>query len=105
LLNNAPPNLQFLIGSRRPLELDLTDLLAGGRMAAIGVGDLRMSLEEALAILRLRFGNRIGLDDAVHLHDLTEGWPVGLQLAAATIESAADLHAMVGQLNARGGDL
>lgn len=105
LLNNAPPNLQFLIGSRRPLELDLTDLLAGGRMAAIGVGDLRMSLEESLAILRLRFGNRIGLDDAVHLHDLTEGWPVGLQLAAATIESAADLHAMVGQLNARGGDL
>ena len=33
LLNNAPPNLQFLIGSRRPLELQLTDLLAAGRMA------------------------------------------------------------------------
>ena len=64
-----------------------------------------MSLEESLEILRLRFGNRIGLDDAVHLHDLTEGWPVGLQLAAAAIESASDLHAMIGQLNARGGDL
>jgi len=105
LLNNAPPNLQLLIGSRRPLELDLTDLVAGGRMAAIGVGDLRMSLEESLEILRLRFGNRIGLDDAVHLHDLMEGWPVGLQLAAAAIESAPDPHAMIGQLNARGGDL
>jgi LuxR family maltose regulon positive regulatory protein len=105
LLNNAPPNLQFLIGSRRPLEVDLTDLVAGGRMAAIGVGDLRMSLEESLDILRLRFGDRIGLDDAVHLHDLMEGWPVGLQLAAAAIESAPDLHAMIGQMNARGGDL
>ena len=105
LLNNAPPNLQFLVGSRRPLELDLTDLVAGGRMAAFGIGDLRMTIEESLEILRLRFGNRIGLDDAVHLHDLMEGWPVGLQLAAAAIESASDLHAMIGQLNARGGDL
>jgi LuxR family maltose regulon positive regulatory protein len=105
LLNNAPPNLQFLIGSRRQLELDLTELVAAGRMAAFGVGDLRMSLEESLEILRLRFGNRIGLDDAVHLHDLMEGWPVGLQLAAASIESAADLHAMIGQLSARGGNL
>jgi len=34
LLNNAPPNLQFVIGSRRPLELELTDLVAGGRLAA-----------------------------------------------------------------------
>ena len=105
LLNNAPPNLQFLIGSRRPLELDLTDLIAGGRLAAINVGDLRMSLAESLELLRVRFGNRIGLDDAVHLHDLMEGWPLGLQLAASTIEPAADPHAMIGQLSARRGDL
>ena len=76
LLNNAPPNLQFLIGSRRPLELDFADLVAGGRLAAINVGDLRLSLEESLEVLRIRFGNRIGLDDAVHLHDLMEGWPL-----------------------------
>lgn len=105
LLNNAPPNLQFLIGSRRPLELDLSDLIAGGRLAAINVSDLRMALDESLELLRVRFGNRIGLDDAVRLHDLMEGWPLGLQLAASTIERAPDLHAIVGELSARRGDL
>ena len=105
LLNNAPPNLQFVIGSRRPLELDLSDLVAGGRLAAINVGDLRLDLAESLELLRARFGNRIGLDDAVKLHDLMEGWPLGLQLAASTIETEADLHEVIAHLSARRGDL
>jgi len=105
LLNNAPPNLQFLIGSRRPLELPLTELVAAGRLASVEVADLRLSLEESLEFLRVRFGNRIGLDDAVRLHGLTEGWPLGLQLAASTVERAPDLHAVIGQLSARRGDL
>ena len=105
LVNNAPPNLQFLVGSRRPLELHLTDLLASGRLGALDERDLRMSLDEALALLRARFGTRIGLDDAVRLHDLTEGWPLGLQLAASTIEKAGDLHEMIGRLSARRGEM
>jgi LuxR family maltose regulon positive regulatory protein len=105
LLNNAPPNLQFMVGSRRSLELDVADLFTSGRLASIDVGDLRMNPTESLEILRARFGNRIGLDDAVHLHDLMEGWPLGLQLAASTIEPASDLHAMIKQLTARRGDL
>lgn len=105
LLNNAPPNLQFLIGTRRPLELQLTDLMAGGRMASLDARDLRLGMDESLEILRARFGARISLDDAVRLHDLTEGWPLGLQLAATTIERAPDMHEMIGQLNSRRGDI
>ena len=105
LLNNAPPNLQFVIGSRRPLELQLTDLMAAGRMATIDGGDLRLNLDESLEVLRARFGARIGLDDAVRLHELTEGWPLGLQLAGSTIERADDLHQVIGQLSARRGDI
>ena len=105
LLNNAPPNLQFLIGSRRPLELPLTDLMAAGRMATLDAHDLRLALDESLDVLRARFGSRIALDDAVRLHDLTEGWPLGLQLAASTIEGTADLHEVIRQLSARRGDI
>lgn len=105
LLNNAPSNLQFLIGSRRPLELQLTDLMAAGRMAAIDAADLRLGLDESLQVLRGRFGMRISLDDAVRLHELTEGWPLGLQLAASAIERAPDLHEVIGQLSGRRGDI
>jgi LuxR family maltose regulon positive regulatory protein len=105
LLNNAPPNLQLLIGSRRPLELQLTDLMASGRMIELDARDLRLGLDESLEVLRARFGARIGLDDAVRLHEITEGWPLGLQLAASTIERATDLHEVIGQLSARRGDM
>ena len=105
LLNNAPPNLQFLIGSRRPLELQLGDLLATGRLANVDAGDLRLKLEESVEFLKSRFGSKLGMDDAVRLHEVTEGWPLGLQLAAATIERASDPNAMVRQLNARRGDI
>jgi len=105
LLNNAPPNLQFLVGSRRPLELPLTDLMAAGRTASLDARDLRLGLDESLEVLRSRFGSRIVLDDAVRLHDLTEGWPLGLQLAASAIERASDLHEVIAQLSARRGDI
>ena len=105
LLNNAPPNLQFVVGSRRPLEVPLTDLMAVGRVATLDARDLRLALDESLEILRGRFGARMSLDDAVRLHELTEGWPLGLQLAASAIERATDLHEVIGQLSARRGDL
>jgi LuxR family maltose regulon positive regulatory protein len=105
LLNNAPPNLQVVIGSRRPLELQLTDLIASGRAATVDANDLRLTLDESLALLKARFGTRIDLDDAVRVHDVAEGWPLGLQLAASTIERAPDLHGAIAQLSARRGDL
>lgn len=105
LVNNAPPNLQFLIGSRRPLDLPLSDLVASGRLARVDVGNLRFELDESIEILRRRFGGRISLDDAARLHELTEGWPLGLQLAASTIERTTNLHEMIGQLDARRGEI
>lgn len=105
LLNNAPSNLQFLIGTRRPLELALGDLLASGRLASVAVNELRLSQDESLEFLRARFGARLSLDDAARLHHLTEGWPLGLQLAAAAIERAPDLAAVIRDLGGRRGDI
>ncbi len=105
LLNNAPPNLQFVVGTRRPLDLELADLLASGQLASIGVADLRLDADESREVLRARFGCRINLDAAARIHELTEGWPLGLQLAAATIEAASDPQAAIGQLSARRGDI
>jgi len=45
------------------------------------------------------------LDDCVRLHEITEGWPIGLQLAASSIEREDDLHEAVESLSARTGDI
>ena len=39
--------------------------------------------------MRGRFGDRIDRDAAARLHELTEGWPLGLQLALSVMAPAA----------------
>ena len=105
LLLNAPSNLHFLIGSRSPLKLPTWDLAAHGNFSVVKTEDLRFDLDESIMVLDKRFGARLDLDDRVRLHEATEGWPIGLQLAMASIERAPDLRAAVASLSARHGDI
>lgn len=105
LLYNAPPNLHVVIGSRVPLSLHTSELAAKGNVAILKVEDLRLQLEESMAILEKRFGSRLSLDECVRLHEATEGWPIGLQLAVATIEPESDLSAAINSLSGRHGDI
>ncbi len=105
LLHNAPPNLHIVIGTRKPLTLPTSDLTAHGDLAALNANDLRFELDESIAVLRKRFAERLSLDDCARLHEITEGWPIGLQLAAASIERKPDLHAAIASLSARHGDI
>ncbi len=105
LLCNAPPNLHVAIGTRLPLSLRTGELAAKGNSAVLKVDDLRLRPEETLAIVHRRFEQRLSIDDGMRLHEATEGWPIGLQLAIATIESASDLAAAIHSLSGRHGDI
>ncbi|WP_218511718.1 LuxR C-terminal-related transcriptional regulator [Variovorax sp. dw_308] len=105
LLMNAPANLTVVLGTRVPLVLPTVELTARGECARVTVDDLRLDLDDAVALLRKRFGKRLELDDCVRLHEMTEGWPIGLQLAAAAIERSPHYHTAVLALSARSGDL
>jgi LuxR family maltose regulon positive regulatory protein len=41
----------------------------------------------------------------VRLHELTEGWPLGLQLAVSTIERSKDLHSAIAGFSVKSGDI
>jgi LuxR family maltose regulon positive regulatory protein len=105
LLYNAPPNLHVVIGSRTSLALPTWELAAHGNLATVKTADLRFELDESIAVLEKRFGGRLSIDDCVRLHEATEGWPIGLQLAAASIEREQDLAGAVASLSARHGDI
>jgi LuxR family maltose regulon positive regulatory protein len=105
LLMNAPANLHVVIGARRQLPLQIAELAAKGNYAALGAEDLRLRIEESMEVLERRFGPRLGADDRARLHEATEGWSIGLQLAIAAIEPESDLPAAVRDLSARRGTM
>jgi LuxR family transcriptional regulator, maltose regulon positive regulatory protein len=105
LLYNAPSNLHVVIGSRVPLSSLPWEDATKGNFAVLGVEELRFRPEESVQVLRKRFDQRLSLDDCMRLHEATEGWPIGLQLAAATIENQVDLSAAIASLSARRGGI
>lgn len=105
LLHNAPANLRIIMASRRRLNMQVADLQAHGFYVAIGADVLRLRAEETAAILSGRFGDRIDPDLCMHLHEATEGWSLGLQLAIASIEKSPSVVAAVEELTAGTGDI
>lgn len=105
LLYNAPANLHVVIGSRVPLALQTAELVAKGNFSVVTIDDLRLGLEESLGILERRLGSRLTLDERACVHDVTDGWAIGLQLPIAAIEHEADAAAAVRSLSARRGTL
>jgi LuxR family maltose regulon positive regulatory protein len=105
LLHNAPANLRIVMASRGRLNLNAADLMARGLYVRVPVETLRFRAEETVALLSNRFVARIDADLCLHLHEITEGWPLGLQLAIAAIEQSADLEAAIERLSACTGDI
>lgn len=98
LLYNAPANLKVIVASRRPISLPLAELMANGQFAPVGADLLRFTFDETTAVLKSRFGQRIAADTCGHLHEITEGWPLGLQLVITAIERSADVNRAAAEL-------
>lgn len=105
LLHNAPANLRVLMASRRRLNLQATELQARGAFLGLGLEALRFRVDETVAWLASRFGDGLDIDLRVELHELTEGWPLGLQLAVAAMERSAGAERAIQELRACSGDV
>lgn len=89
ILANAPANLRVALASRRHLPLGLAGLIAHGAPARVSEEDLRLSLPQTVALLHARFGGEIDSDAAAGIHELTRGWPLGVELASESLARAS----------------
>jgi LuxR family maltose regulon positive regulatory protein len=103
VLRNAPSNLRVMLASRPDCPLAVDDLVDDGLCVVIGPTLLRFELPETITLVLGRLGNAADVDTAARLHDLMEGWPLGLQLAVGLVAQAADPRAQVAALAAEGG--
>ncbi|RDU95887.1 helix-turn-helix transcriptional regulator [Trinickia dinghuensis] len=90
VLHNAPRNLRIVVAARRGFDDIVGDLLAYGQAVLIGPDRLSFRLDETIALIGKRFGPRIDADACARLVQLTDGWPLGLQLALSAMTRAAD---------------
>jgi LuxR family maltose regulon positive regulatory protein len=105
LLHNAPSNLRAVAATRADHGIDVDDLVAYGSCIVIGPAQLRFRLDETIELVRARFGDRVDRDAAARLHELAEGWPLGLQLALSVMAAGSDPQAEVSSMAAQGGAL
>ncbi|HSW21523.1 MAG TPA: AAA family ATPase, partial [Burkholderiaceae bacterium] len=105
LLRNAPPNLRVRIAARTDFDLGLADLVEYGQCMVLGPAQLRFALDETIELLRSRFGSRIDHDGAARLHEIVDGWPLGLQLAMTVMADSPDPRAKIADLAASHGEL
>ena len=84
LADHVPGGSRLVLAGRDDPPLRIARLRAEGRLLEIGAGDLALTRQEAAALLR---GAEVtlGEDDVAALHQRTEGWPVGLYLAALSL--------------------
>ena len=105
LLRNAPSNLRAVVATRADHRIDIDDLVAYGSCTVVGPTQLRFRLDETIELVRARFGTRVDRDAAARLHELAEGWPLGLQLALSVMAAGSDPQAELSSIAARGGAL
>ena len=81
----VPQGSLLALAARAVPNIGLPRLRADGRLVEVGVDDLMLGPTEAQRLLR-EAGVRTTRADAVELADATEGWPVGLYLAALSLQ-------------------
>jgi LuxR family maltose regulon positive regulatory protein len=89
LLDHMPPpprGIHLVIAGRADPSLSLSRLRAAGHLTEIRVDDLRFRHEEAAAFLTQTMGLDLSPESVTALEIRTEGWIVGLQLAALSLQ-------------------
>lgn len=100
-VDHMPARLHVAVVTRSKPALPLARLRARGELTELHALDLRFSPAETGTLLNDVLGLRLGAKDVVALQEQTEGWAVGLQLAALSLRSkrhpAAIIHGFNGE--------
>jgi len=94
LLAHRPPQLRVVLASRSDPPLGLARYRGRGELAEVRAADLRFNLDEAAELLR-QVSADLDLSIAAALAERTEGWAVGLQLAALSLRTQPDVARFV----------
>src|SRR5207248_11753998 len=91
LLKLLPSHMHLIIATRADPPLLLAGLRARGQLTEVRAADLRFATDEVSAFLREVMELDLEAWAIAALERRTEGWVVGLQLAALSLQGGADV--------------
>jgi LuxR family maltose regulon positive regulatory protein len=92
LLDHLPPQLHLVMATRADPPLPLSHLRGQAQLAELRTADLRFTPDEAAHFLNRVMGLDLSVQDIAALEARTEGWIVGLQMAALTLRGRDAEH-------------
>jgi LuxR family maltose regulon positive regulatory protein len=95
LLDHLPPQMHLIIATRADPPLPLARLRARGEMIELRANDLRFTPDEAASFLNDVMGLELSAEDIAALDARTEGWIVGLQMAALSMRGRKDVSGFI----------
>ncbi len=95
LIEHQPPQMHLLIATREDPHLPLSRLRARGQCTELRAADLRFTPAEATEFLNRVMGLDLSAEDITALDMRTEGWIVGLQLAALSMQGHQDTTSFI----------
>lgn len=95
LVEHIPSTLRLVLTTRSDPRLPLALLRARGELIEVRAQELRFSDEETHELLNEVLDLKLDADQVAQLQGRTEGWAVGLHLAALSLRGRADAPAFI----------
>jgi len=95
LLEHLPPQIYLVITTREDPHLPLSRLRSRVQLTELRADDLRFTTSEAAQFLNKVMGLALSTEDIAALEKRTEGWIVGLQLAAISLQGHDDATSFI----------
>ncbi len=95
LLDHQPPQLCLVVATRADPPLQISRLRAHEQLTELRAADLQFTPDETSSFLNQTMGLTLTPDDVDALRARTEGWIVGLQLAALSMQGRSDARTRI----------
>jgi len=95
LIEHMPAQLHLVIAARADAPLPLARFRGKGTMLEIRTDDLRFTLDDAANLLKELKAPGLSAEDIAALNERTEGWVVGLKMAALSIRVQKDVPGFI----------
>jgi LuxR family transcriptional regulator, maltose regulon positive regulatory protein len=100
MLGNLPANVHVALAARPTAALRAGGTLSTAPAARALASDLRFTVAETLGVLSSVMGKPCPPDTAVRLHELAEGWPLGIRLGAVALHRGRELPSLLSDASA-----